>query len=100
MLDGWKAFQHTEVVEEISGMASGEAALEVMIKRVEEQWKSLEFNLQLHRDSKDVFILGNTDDIQVSILLVSVFIEWSWLYLDCAIDFYLFSFETFEIFLH
>ena len=75
MLDGWKAFQHTEVVEEISGMASGEAALEVMIKRVEEQWKSLEFNLQLHRDSKDVFILGNTDDIQVSILLVSVFIE-------------------------
>lgn len=73
MLDSWKAFQHTEVVEEISGMASGEAALEVMIKKVEEQWKSLEFNLQLHRDSKDVFILGSTEDIQVSILLASVF---------------------------
>ena len=66
VLDTWKAFQHTEVVEEISGMASGEAALEVMIKKVEEQWKSLEFVLVPHRDSKDVYILGNTDDIQVS----------------------------------
>lgn len=28
-------------------------------------WKSTEFMVLLHRDYKDVFILGGTDDIQV-----------------------------------
>ena len=33
--------------------------------KVEDSWKALEFNVLSHRDSKDVFILGGTDDIQV-----------------------------------
>ena len=33
--------------------------------QVEESWKTMEFVLLPHRDSKDVFILGGTDDIQV-----------------------------------
>ena len=33
--------------------------------QVEDAWKSTEFILLSHRDSKDVFILGGTDDIQV-----------------------------------
>jgi len=33
--------------------------------QVEDSWKSMEFVVLPHRDSKDVFILGGTDDIQV-----------------------------------
>lgn len=33
--------------------------------QVEDSWKSTEFTVLAHRDSKDVFILGGTDDIQV-----------------------------------
>ncbi|TSN95723.1 Dynein heavy chain 6, axonemal [Bagarius yarrelli] len=54
----------TEIVE-ISGQASGEAALETVVKKVEDSWKTTEFVVLLHRDCKDVFILGGTDEIQV-----------------------------------
>lgn len=33
--------------------------------QVEDAWKTTEFIVIPHRDSKDVFILGGTDDIQV-----------------------------------
>lgn len=32
---------------------------------MEDTWKTTEFTVLLHRDYKDVFILGGTDDIQV-----------------------------------
>lgn len=32
--------------------------------QVEDSWKSTEFVVLPHRDSKDVFILGGVDDIQ------------------------------------
>ena len=35
------------------------------ILQVEDSWKSIEFIVLSHRDQKDVFILGGTDDIQV-----------------------------------
>ncbi|XP_062864847.1 dynein axonemal heavy chain 6 isoform X2 [Trichomycterus rosablanca] len=58
-------FSYRTEIQEVSGQASGEAALETMIKKVEDSWKSTEFVVLSHRDSKDVFILGGTDDIQV-----------------------------------
>ena len=33
--------------------------------QVEDAWKAAEFTVLAHRESKDVFILGGTDDIQV-----------------------------------
>ena len=35
------------------------------LPQVEDAWKSTEFIVLPHRDSKDVFIVGGTDDIQV-----------------------------------
>lgn len=35
--------------------------------QVEDAWKGTEFIVFAHRDSKDVFILGSTDDIQVTL---------------------------------
>ncbi|KAJ8402442.1 hypothetical protein AAFF_G00369310 [Aldrovandia affinis] len=50
---------------EVSGQASGEASLESILKKVEDSWKTTEFVVLPHRESKDVFILGGTDEIQV-----------------------------------
>lgn len=36
-----------------------------LCSQVEDSWKSTEFTVLPHRESKDVFILGGTDDIQV-----------------------------------
>ena len=35
--------------------------------KVEDGWKTTEFIVLPHRDSKDVFILGGIDDIQVQL---------------------------------
>ncbi|MXQ83245.1 hypothetical protein E5288_WYG018809 [Bos mutus] len=58
-------FDFGQEIQDISGQASGEAALETILKKVEDSWKTTEFVVLPHRDSKDVFILGGTDDIQV-----------------------------------
>lgn len=60
-----RVFDYAEEIQDISGQASGEAALEVILKKVEDSWKTTEFVVLPHRDTKDVFILGGTDDIQV-----------------------------------
>ncbi|XP_061490002.1 dynein axonemal heavy chain 6 isoform X2 [Rhineura floridana] len=59
------AFDYTQEIQDVSGQASGEASLETILKKVEDAWKTIEFIVLPHRDSKDVFILGGTDDIQV-----------------------------------
>ncbi|XP_041356323.1 dynein heavy chain 6, axonemal-like isoform X2 [Gigantopelta aegis] len=58
------AFKHSEEIQEISGMASSEAGLEAILKKVDESWKSTEFMVLPHKESKDAFILGGTDEIQ------------------------------------
>nr|XP_035128016.2 dynein axonemal heavy chain 6 isoform X3 [Callithrix jacchus] len=58
-------FDFSQEIQDISGQASGEAALETILKKVEDSWKTTEFVILPHRDAKDVFILGGTDDIQV-----------------------------------
>ncbi|XP_005385504.1 PREDICTED: dynein heavy chain 6, axonemal [Chinchilla lanigera] len=58
-------FEYGQEIQDISGQASGEAALETILKRVEDSWKTTEFVILPLRDSKDIFILGGTDDIQV-----------------------------------
>ncbi|KAK6493365.1 dynein heavy chain 6 [Huso huso] len=62
-----KAFEFAPQIQDVSGQASGEASLETILKKVEDSWKSTEFVVLPHRDSKDVFILGGTDDIQVNL---------------------------------
>ncbi|KAM4809142.1 dynein axonemal heavy chain 6 [Rhinophrynus dorsalis] len=59
------AFDYAQAIQDVSGQASGEASLETILKKVEDSWKTTEFTAIPHRDSKDVFILGGTDDIQV-----------------------------------
>lgn len=58
------AFEFSEKLQEISGQASSEASLETILKKVEDSWKSVDFVVLPHKDSKDVFILGGTDEIQ------------------------------------
>ncbi|XP_072373357.1 dynein axonemal heavy chain 6 [Scyliorhinus torazame] len=58
------AFDHAEEIQNLSGQASGEAALETILKKVEDGWKMTEFVVLPHREAKDIFILGGTDEIQ------------------------------------
>ncbi|CAB4027440.1 dynein heavy chain 6, axonemal-like isoform X1, partial [Paramuricea clavata] len=67
LLENIDAFDHSESIQEISGQASSEASLETLLKKVEDGWKTTEFVVLPHRDSKDVFILGGIDDIQVQL---------------------------------
>uniref|UniRef100_A0A286XH43 Dynein axonemal heavy chain 6 n=1 Tax=Cavia porcellus TaxID=10141 RepID=A0A286XH43_CAVPO len=60
-------FEYGQEIQDISGQASGEAALEIILKKVEDSWKTTEFVVLPLRDSKDIFILGGTDDIQVQL---------------------------------
>ncbi|MGH0158032.1 UNVERIFIED_CONTAM: hypothetical protein FKN15_035543 [Acipenser sinensis] len=81
----YKTFQKTFKVEVTKYDALEELSAELKLKsllwdsldewdilqlewlEVEDSWKSTEFVVLPHRDSKDVFILGGTDDIQVNL---------------------------------
>eukprot|EP00961_Rhodomonas_salina_P060967 818884-Rhodomonas_salina.1 len=59
----WDIFRIKDFVEEVSGVASGEYALEMQLEKVDKGWKTLQFTLNSYRDSKDVFVLAGLDDI-------------------------------------
>lgn len=51
-------------IMEVSGMASAEYGLEMLLKKVETAWKETELSVVPHRDATDVFILGGLDELQ------------------------------------
>ncbi|XP_029013318.1 dynein axonemal heavy chain 6 isoform X2 [Betta splendens] len=64
-LDELNVFSYGVEIQQVSGQASGEASVEAIIAKVEGVWKTTKFTVLSHGDSKDVFILGGTDEIQV-----------------------------------
>ncbi|XP_051801201.1 dynein axonemal heavy chain 6 isoform X2 [Acanthochromis polyacanthus] len=64
-LEELNVFLYGAEIQEISGQASGEASVEIVISKVEDVWRTTEFTVLSHGASKEAFILGGTDDIQV-----------------------------------
>lgn len=54
-----------DAITEVSGQASAEQSLETLLKKVEYVWKEAELSVIAHRESKDVFILGGLDELQI-----------------------------------
>lgn len=54
-------------IMEISGQASAEQSLELILKKVDSLWEEMELSVVSHRDSKDVFILAGIDDLQLAL---------------------------------
>jgi dynein heavy chain len=54
-----------EAIAAISTEATQEMALEELLAKVSNKWTDLEFNVMPYKESKDVFILGAIEDIQV-----------------------------------
>lgn len=52
----------------ISTEATQEAALEELLAKVTTKWTAIEFSVIPYKDSKDIYILGAIDDIQVDAL--------------------------------
>lgn len=50
----------------ISTEATQEAALEELLAKVTTKWAAIEFSVIPYKDSKDVYILGAIDEIQVN----------------------------------
>ena len=54
---------HAAFIAEVSGVASGEWALEEMLLKIKKSWEATAFVTLPHRDSADVFVLGSVEDI-------------------------------------
>ena len=54
---------HTEAIQVISGQATAELSLEEMLSKVVRMWEDCDLPLMPYKDSKEVFILGNTEEI-------------------------------------
>jgi dynein heavy chain len=54
-----------DVISSISTEATQEAALEELLAKVTTKWAGIDFSIIPYKDSKDVFIMGALDDIQV-----------------------------------
>ena len=46
--------------------------VDCMCAKVEDSWKTLEFLVLPFKDFNDVFILGNTDDVQVASVILAL----------------------------
>ncbi|XP_063373463.1 dynein axonemal heavy chain 6 [Cydia amplana] len=66
-LEEWKAFQYPDELMEVAGQASSEAGLEALLKKVEDIWQCLELPVLLHKDARDVFVLGGLEEIQAAV---------------------------------
>ncbi|XP_057658316.1 dynein axonemal heavy chain 6 isoform X1 [Diorhabda carinulata] len=67
LLENLGVFNYPTELMEISGQASSEAGLEALLKKVEEAWKTLEFPVIQHKDSKDVYIFGSLEEVQAAL---------------------------------
>ncbi|KAG2448089.1 hypothetical protein HYH02_007114 [Chlamydomonas schloesseri] len=56
-----------EAISAISTEATQEMALEELLAKVSNKWVDLEFNVIAYKESKDVFILGGIEDIQIAL---------------------------------
>jgi dynein heavy chain len=65
LLEDIGAFGQPEKLQEVGGSASSETALDAMLSKLEVAWKDIELPILAYRDSKDVFILGGLDEVQV-----------------------------------
>ena len=63
MLIQWNIFSIKDFAEEVSGIASGEYALELQLEKIESGWREFNFTLNGYRDTKDVFILAGLDEV-------------------------------------
>ena len=52
-----------EVVQEISGAATGEASLESGLEAIQQAWREVEFFVTNYRDQDGMYILGGLDEI-------------------------------------
>lgn len=50
-------------MEEISGRASGEAAIELQVENIQKKWQELNFVVMNYKEYKDKYILGTIDEI-------------------------------------
>jgi len=62
----WHIFSIRDAVSEISGVASGEAALETQLATIQEAWADMNFTLSNYRES-NVYVLSAVDDIFVQL---------------------------------
>lgn len=67
LLEELKVFNYPDEIMDISGQASSEYSLELLLKKVEDTWNDLEYIVLPHKDAKDVYILGTLEDIQVAL---------------------------------
>lgn len=54
----------SELIQEVSGQASGEARLEDSLKKIDNIWKTQELTIVTHRDTRDTYILAGIDELQ------------------------------------
>ena len=62
-----KADEHVQDIEDISGYAEGEAALEANMTKVENIWNEMAFIIVPYRDSKERFIMGDLEDLMTQL---------------------------------
>jgi len=62
-LEGNGIFDHAEFVSEVSANASGEFALEQSLDQVCNAWAELDLPIMNHRNQKDLWILGDLQDV-------------------------------------
>ncbi|WIA37814.1 hypothetical protein OEZ86_014676 [Tetradesmus obliquus] len=58
-----QVLDHKERLAVISGEATQEAALEALLAQVADKWRAVEFSVRRFKDLKEVYILGEVDDV-------------------------------------
>jgi dynein heavy chain len=67
LLEHLGAFGFPIELTEIASAATSEAGLELLLNKIEDGWKTIDFIVLPHKDSKEAFVLGSLEEIQVTL---------------------------------
>jgi dynein heavy chain len=59
--------ENRAMIAEISGVASGEHSLVVMLRRIIDTWEGMEFDVIPHKRAKNVYILSSLEDVTATL---------------------------------
>jgi dynein heavy chain len=58
---------HRHMISEISGIASGEYSLVLMLEKIKDTWENMEYDIQPHKRGKNAYILASVEDITATL---------------------------------
>ena len=65
LVEDYRIVNHKDFISMVSTEATQEAALELLLEKVVDKWRGVEFSVNGYKETKDTFILGDVEEVML-----------------------------------